>query len=556
MSNARLDKSFAVTCLGLGLLAGIGSPLLAQETLLVTIGEDWKYTSGIGPYPEDWNQLDFDDSTWLFGPTGIGYGDNDDATQLTDMMNGYLSILTRKTFNVANPANLGALSLRVSYDDGLVAYINGTEIGRLNMPEGDVIETTPALGAIEPGAPAILDVPLSLLKAGVNILAVSVHNASLASSDLSFIPELVTNADVCPQTITCSFALGNGVTLNWSNLKPYDSILIRRNGEVLEPALDGSTQTYLDPLPPPGDTTYQVVATTGGKVCPELECAAFVIDPANIILAEGAEWLYFKGTISPPVGWNSVDFDDSTWLEGITGIGYGDNDDATILDDMQQIADDPLTVEDESRPGYLTVFTRIDLGVGDLTGLEALLLTVIYDDGLVVYFNGTEIGRVNMPVGDANELTPALAAIDPGAPMEFRIPANLVTPGKNVLAVSVHNANLTSSDLSFRPVVSRIGGGAPPLEKNFRRGDADDSAVVNLTDAVAILRTLFQGGDPPICFDAADADDSGTVNLTDAVFILRFLFQGGPAPPPPGITTCGEDVTKDDTLPKCASTRC
>ena len=88
---------------------------------------------------------------------------------------------------------------------------------------------------------------------------------------------------------------------------------------------------------------------------------------------------------------------------------------------------------------------------------------------------------------------------------------------------------------------------ACPLPGGFRRGDADDNGVVQLTDAIRILAFLFQGGPPPTCDDAADGDDNGVVQLTDAIRILAFLFQGGPEPPAPGSTgDCGPDPTDDE----------
>jgi hypothetical protein len=122
-------------------------------------------------------------------------------------------------------------------------------------------------------------------------------------------------------------------------------------------------------------------------------------------------------------------------------------------------------------------------------------------------------------------------------------------PGKNVYqVVAVFNGEECT------------GEGAPsctvPEETEvFRRGDADDSGIVNLTDAINILQGLFQGGAQPVCPDAADADDSGQVNLTDAINILQHLFQGGAAPPDPGPETCGEDPT-DDALAECKSASC
>ena len=64
----------------------------------------------------------------------------------------------------------------------------------------------------------------------------------------------------------------------------------------------------------------------------------------------------------------------------------------------------------------------------------------------------------------------------------------------------------------------------------FLRGDVDQNASLQLTDAVAIFAYLFLGGAEPGCLAAADPDGTGEINLTAGVFLLRFLFLGGPTP--------------------------
>ena len=80
----------------------------------------------------------------------------------------------------------------------------------------------------------------------------------------------------------------------------------------------------------------------------------------------------------------------------------------------------------------------------------------------------------------------------------------------------------------------------------FRRGDVDGDCTVNITDAVFLLASLFQGGQEPPCEDAADANDDGRPNLSDAVYVLGYLFSGGPAPDAPGPDVSGPDPTDDD----------
>jgi hypothetical protein len=89
----------------------------------------------------------------------------------------------------------------------------------------------------------------------------------------------------------------------------------------------------------------------------------------------------------------------------------------------------------------------------------------------------------------------------------------------------------------------------------FLRGDADASGLVDLTDAISILRGLFVGeADSLTCERSADADDTGALDLTDAIFLLGHLFLGGTPPPHPH-PACGLDSSADaltcESHPSC-----
>ena len=77
----------------------------------------------------------------------------------------------------------------------------------------------------------------------------------------------------------------------------------------------------------------------------------------------------------------------------------------------------------------------------------------------------------------------------------------------------------------------------------FIRADANADGVVDISDAIFTLSSLFAGGKAPPCQKAADANDDGALDLSDAVYTLRFLFQGaGILHPYPA---CGNDLTPD-----------
>ena len=92
-------------------------------------------------------------------------------------------------------------------------------------------------------------------------------------------------------------------------------------------------------------------------------------------------------------------------------------------------------------------------------------------------------------------------------------------------------------------IVVRIGEYPP-----FRRGEANQDGVVDISDVLTILGYLFLGTETPGCLDSADTDDSGTLEITDGLAVFEFLFFGTFLPPMPGSAECGPDPTEDDDL--------
>lgn len=105
----------------------------------------------------------------------------------------------------------------------------------------------------------------------------------------------------------------------------------------------------------------------------------------------------------------------------------------------------------------------------------------------------------------------------------------------NTLFVARRDANAIFQTLLF------------PFTPEFLRGDFDRNGAVDLTDAVLVARYLFQAGDAPSCDDAADANDDAVLDISDPVFLLFFLFLQGPPPPAP-FPDPGIDPTFRDNL--------
>ena len=167
-----------------------GTP--AQDQVLVPAGASWKYDDTGTDLGSGWRALEYDDSSWSVGPAQLGYGDGDEATVISYGPNAsqrYPCSYFRHSFDVVDPAAYSSLTVKIIRDDGCVAYLNGTEVVRDNMPAGTISYGTWASTAI--GAPAestwySFTVNASLLVPGTNVIAVEVHQGNATSTDLSF----------------------------------------------------------------------------------------------------------------------------------------------------------------------------------------------------------------------------------------------------------------------------------------------------------------------------------------------------------------------------------
>ena len=249
------------------------TPVMAQ-TKYVAEGNTWSYFKGTEEPPADWNTLAFDDSTWLTGPSPFGYGDITTGTLLSDMSGAYISVYIRIKFNVPSLAEAPALDLRMKYDDGFAAYINGVEVVRKNI-SGAVGTPIPFdMIAVDHETNTtfednVLCAPSSL-QAGENVLAITGHNVNLTSSDLTLVPELLPLSNLCPTNFTCRATTTPTVVLRWT--KPtttfiYDEIVITRNGVAVDPPPAKTASTYTDRAPAQGVNNYELRATGCGVAC-------------------------------------------------------------------------------------------------------------------------------------------------------------------------------------------------------------------------------------------------------------------------------------------------
>jgi hypothetical protein len=163
---------------------------------------------------------------------------------------------------------------------------------------------------------------------------------------------------------------------------------------------------------------------------------------ADKILEMGAkDWKYQDDAEGLPENWHSPELDDSKWKVGQAPLGYGDDD----IEQEISFGDD----EQNKRP---VAFFRRTVEIEDPSAFKIVLGKLICDDGCVVYVNGKETHRFNLPKEEITNTSRANFAT--GGELEryamsFLIDTDKLKAGRNVVAVRVHQANPSSSDLAL-----------------------------------------------------------------------------------------------------------
>ncbi len=177
-----------------------GDSVVSQtETVLIPEGADARaLIPADGALGLNWTKTAFNDSAWPEGRTGVGY---DYAglvgLDVAAMRNVNQTVYIRIPFQVADATSVDKLLLRMKYEDGFVAYLDGVEVARSGAPGAVQLTWNSGATANRPDNEAVVAQEFDitphkgLLVEGGNLLAVHGLNAGLGSSDLLVLPELV-----------------------------------------------------------------------------------------------------------------------------------------------------------------------------------------------------------------------------------------------------------------------------------------------------------------------------------------------------------------------------
>jgi len=161
----------------------------------------------------------------------------------------------------------------------------------------------------------------------------------------------------------------------------------------------------------------------------------------SALVTPGAFWNYQDGGVNPGAGWYGTNVDASTWKTGRTIFGFGEGDEATWVDWQNP-------TNSQVYPAY---YFRHAFDVPDPLVHSNLVIRLLRDDGVIVYLNGEELFRNNMPTGAVNHLTYALQS-DPDDGrrwLPYWLAPGRLKRGINYFAVEIHNCCPNSEDIRF-----------------------------------------------------------------------------------------------------------
>ncbi len=158
-------------------------------------------------------------------------------------------------------------------------------------------------------------------------------------------------------------------------------------------------------------------------------------DPV-VLIAKGANWRFLDSATNLGTAWVDPTYADDTWKTGAAQLGFGDGDEISQVSSNRQV----------------TTYFRHAFVVDDPSAFTHLTVYLLRDDGGVVYLNGQEVFRSNLPLGPIDYLTLATNALAQDETTLFynqTVAAQVLVQETNMAAVEIHQSSTTSSDLSF-----------------------------------------------------------------------------------------------------------
>lgn len=201
--------------------------------------------------------------------------------------------------------------------------------------------------------------------------------------------------------------------------------------------------------------------------------------------------------------WTLPDYDDSDWKSGTGTFGseYGRLEKMVNRKAPRNLLNYYLP-DQKAIPAY---YFRTEFDVGDLGNVQCLTGKIHYDDAVLMYLNGELIYASNVCDGGYSPENPygSAARVNEVESDSFVI-SNLhaLKPGRNVLAIELHQRDESSSDIYFdleTLETSSESSRTQPLDLTgliLERGSESGQVIVNwLTDKKGTYELIWASGD-------------------------------------------------------------
>ncbi|MDB4500742.1 lamin tail domain-containing protein [Akkermansiaceae bacterium] len=161
------------------------------------------------------------------------------------------------------------------------------------------------------------------------------------------------------------------------------------------------------------------------------------------VISFGATWNYLDNGSNQSTAWREQSFNDASWSTGAGELGYN-----------QSGTDTTISFGNDEDNKHITTYFRKAFTLTNVSEITAAEIRIIRDDGAVVYLNGTELERINLPSSPTvitylTEADNAISSANEPVPVTFTFSPSELINGTNTIAVEMHQAAPTSSDLSF-----------------------------------------------------------------------------------------------------------
>ncbi len=235
----------------------------------------------------------------------------------------------------------------------------------------------------------------------------------------------------------------NGAEIYRSNVAP--GVITGSTQAILSAVENEWEEVYLVAPPLVAGTNVLAVSlhqkgTTSSDLSFDLEVRGYGHSPSPTVAA-GADWHFLDDGTDPGATWMASAFAETVaWKTGPAQLGYGDADEATLIN------------SGPSGAYFITTYFRKKFVVANPANFDQAAIRLLRDDGAIVYLNGVELFRDNMPADPITALTPATTSIATAAEntrIVHRFNPALLLTGENIIAVEIHQASATSTDVSF-----------------------------------------------------------------------------------------------------------